>query len=217
MVGQEPYVAIGYQFPYPDPEDLEKQDSSRFPLWHGIYLELKKLLYQAFSKLTMPSLFELAASIHQFLNLLQSDKLSKLLDIEELQQQHSKDDRADKLDDGRRKGFGTPQNILEETETPLRIGVLELSTRASKAMYMDVRRLQDGFSWKIAKNKSELTELGQLVDRNNNINWEEFRSQVLPKINRAITFFRNNHVDVFHCVPPLPCEAPKIVKRLWKS
>ena len=107
---------------------------------------------------------------------------------------------AVKLDDGRRKGFGDRKNIMGDDDTPLKLGVLELSTRACKVLVVDVRNLQDGFTWSAAQNKSDITELGHLVNKDNEIPWVDLERIVLPKIRRAISFMEREDVDVFHCV-----------------
>ena len=107
---------------------------------------------------------------------------------------------ANELDDVCRKEFGNRTNIIGDKDTPVKLGVLELSTRACKALVVDVRNLQYGFRWSAAQNKSHITELGHLLNQDNEIPWVEFERLVLPKIEEAISFIKDEGTDVFHCV-----------------
>ena len=78
---------------------------------------------------------------------------------------------ANELDNVCRKDFGNRTNITGDKDTPVKLGVLELSTRACKALVVDVRNLQYGFRWSAAQNKSHITELGHLINQDNEIPW----------------------------------------------
>ena len=80
---------------------------------------------------------------------------------------------TNELDNGSRKDFGNRTNSIGDKDTPLRLGVLELSTRACKVLVVDVRSLQNGFNWSAVQNKSYITELGRLLDPDNFIVWIE--------------------------------------------
>ena len=108
--------------------------------------------------------------------------------------------RTNELDYGSRKYFENRTNSIGDKDTPLRLGVLELSTRACKVIVVDVRSLQNGFAWAAVQNKSYITELGRLLGPDNKIAWMDFEQLILPKIELAISFLKSKEVDVFHCV-----------------
>ena len=108
--------------------------------------------------------------------------------------------RANELDTGCRKDFENCTNIMGDKDTPLKLGVLELSTRACKVLVVDIRRLQYGFRWAAVQNRAHITELGHLINQDNEIPWIDFERLVLPKIEHALSFMKDEKVDVFHCV-----------------
>lgn len=107
---------------------------------------------------------------------------------------------ANELDNEGRKGFGNRTNIIGDKDTPLKLGVLELSTRACKVLVVDIRHLQYGFRWSAVQNTAHITELGHLLNQDNEIPWTDFERLVLPKIELALSFMKDEKVDVFHCV-----------------
>lgn len=117
----------------------------------------------------------------------QSDGIDRTADANELDSEYSKE-------------FGSRINIMGDNDTPLKLGVLELSTRACKVLIVDIRHLQYGFRWSAAQNRAHITELGHLLNQDNEIPWTDFERLVLPKIEQSLSFMKDKKVDIFHCV-----------------
>lgn len=105
-----------------------------------------------------------------------------------------------KLDDRQTSGIGSAENILHSAQNPSKIAVLELSTRACKLIIANVRRLQQGFKWEAFDNSVDLTDMGQLLNQEDAIPWNDFKRQVLPQIRRKLILVRKEQVDQLYCV-----------------
>jgi exopolyphosphatase/pppGpp-phosphohydrolase len=212
MAGQNPFEIApdpddptllhrgGFSYPSSISMSQHNTEYTYHPLWTNMDAELRTLFFNTFAKDQLPSIWELAASIFRFKEQLVNEKFVTALDFDNHRNTRSTSLKATKIDDGRKKGMGDPQNIFGDAETPFKLGVLELSTRACKVLIADVRNLQDGFTWNACENRSFLTELGQLVTLQGEIPWDDFEELVLPKIQLGRDFLRQHNVDVFHCV-----------------
>ena len=199
---EDPTILHRSSFSYPSSTSMSQHNPeyTYHPLWTNMDAELRTLFFNAFAKNQLPSIWELAASIFRFKEQLVNKKFVSTLEFDEHRNTRITSLKATKIDDGRKKGMGNPQNIFGDAETPFKLGVLELSTRACKVLIADVRNLQDGFTWNACENRSFLTELGQLVTLQGEIPWEDFEELVLPKIQLGRDFLRQHNVDIFHCV-----------------
>ncbi len=210
MAGKDPFTVVQAtdgtikRGPFPYPLAIESQgkyaDDFYYPLWISMYSELRTLFFNTFTKGVVPELIAWGATLYTFLEKLHSNTFTKSLDLEALQSKRMQTERAEKIDDGRRSGTGDPKNIWGDDETPLKLGVLEISTRACKGLVADVRNLRNGFSWTACDNRSFMTELGQLMNIDKEIPWEDFERQALPEIRKGLDFLKKHDVDIFHCV-----------------
>lgn len=187
MAGKEPFTVVQAtdgtikRGPFPYPLTIESQgkyaDDFYYPLWISMYSELRTLFFNTFTKGAVPELIAWGATLYTFLEKLNINTFTKSLDLEDLQSKRMQTARAEKIDDGRRSGTGDPKNVWGDEETPLKLGVLEISTRACKGLVADVRNLRDGFSWTACENRSFMTELGQLMNIDKEIPWEDFQNK----------------------------------------
>jgi|GEM_PF-6825344 len=88
------------------------------------------------------------------------------------------------------------KNILSKSELVVKIGVLEISTRACKLLVADIQQLTKGFHWPAFYNEASLTNTGHLLNQHNIIPWNDFQIKVLPAIQQLIQ--KSNTLQVQH-------------------
>ena len=92
------------------------------------------------------------------------------------------------------------KNILNQSNLVGKIGVLEISTRACKLVVADVQQLTKGFYWKAFYNDATLTNTGHLLNENNELDWSDFRTKVLPSIKMLVKKAKSLQVHHLCCV-----------------
>ena len=88
--------------------------------------------------------------------------------------------------------YPSAQTILRNDTHPIKVGILEISTRACKLLIADIRELQQGFTWDGFRSEGNLTNLGLQVDNSGSIPWESFATAVLPHLQRHLERLRNH-------------------------
>ena len=91
--------------------------------------------------------------------------------------------------------YPSAQTILRNDTHPIKVGILEISTRACKLLIADIRELQQGFTWDGFRSEGNLTNLGLQVDNSGSIPWESFSTAVLPHLQRHLERLRNHNID----------------------
>ena len=91
--------------------------------------------------------------------------------------------------------YMSAQIILRNVNHPIKIAILEISTRACKLLIADIRELQQGFTWDGFRSEGNLTNLGLQMDDNGAIPWESFATAVLPHLQRHLARLRNHNID----------------------
>lgn len=91
--------------------------------------------------------------------------------------------------------YGRAQTILRNDTTPVKIAVLEISTRACKLLIADIRELEQGFTWEGFRNQGNLTNLGMQTEMDGSITWQSFSELVLPHIKRHLARLQNHNID----------------------
>ena len=91
-------------------------------------------------------------------------------------------------------------NVFGRSENPFAIGVLEIGSRACKLVLMDVRDLQDGFTWKAFRNQARLTHLGQLISPSGEMPIEDVDDVLIPVLREQLRLAKQLNVDHLYCV-----------------
>ena len=217
MIGQEPYKdldgnnqnsnLLNGNFPY-----VLNQNHHAAPpngpwqaLWFGMPLELRTLFYNTFKEHQTPILLTLAGGITVFANEIKDKIRSPSIDIDSFTKTMDTVELSTKIDDGRKRGFGRSETILRRTDTPSKLAVLELSTRACKLLIADLHILNhpcvdQQLNWTAFSNKSELTEMGTLLKADNTLPWNDFKKHVMPSIKKMLSIAENERVDRIYCI-----------------
>ncbi len=91
--------------------------------------------------------------------------------------------------------YSRAQTILRNDAHPVKIAVLEISTRACKLLIADIRELEQGFTWEGFRNQGNLTNLGMQTETDGSITWDSFSELVLPHIKRHLARLHNHNID----------------------
>ena len=91
--------------------------------------------------------------------------------------------------------YTSAQTILRNAEHPIKVAILEISTRACKLLIADIRDLQQGFTWDCFRSEGNLTNLGLQIDDDGAIPWESFATTVLPHLQRHLARLQNHNID----------------------
>ncbi len=187
-------------FPYPEgPAALSPPPSAARALhsWALLTPALRALLRSCFASGERPSMAEWFSALGAYETELREGRA-------ELRVEHD-DQRVEAVyrgDDERKRGSGDALNEVLADPHYVKVGILELSTRAVKAMVADLSHLWGGFEWgePCFKNRAELTHTGQLVDAQQRIHLIEFGQRVLPKIEQLRDFLLAEGVSRFYVV-----------------
>jgi hypothetical protein len=98
--------------------------------------------------------------------------------------------------------YGQSLNLIDSEKQPLKIAVLELSSRAVKAMVGNFYYLLSGFKWGKPAfiNQARLTHTEQYLDTQQNLNVQDFRYKVLPEIKKLKQFCEDQKASRIICV-----------------
>lgn len=98
--------------------------------------------------------------------------------------------------------YGISVNTIKADQRPLKIAVLELSSRAVKAMIGNFYYLLDGFKWGKPAfiNQARLTHTEQLLDAQQHLDPQSFRAKVIPEINKLKQFCKDQDVSYIVCI-----------------
>ena len=91
--------------------------------------------------------------------------------------------------------YSSAQTILRNKAHPVKIAILEISTRACKLLIADIRSLEQGFTWEGFRNQGNLTNLGMQTETDGSISWDSFAKLVLPHIKRHLARLQNHNID----------------------
>ncbi len=91
--------------------------------------------------------------------------------------------------------YASARTVLRNNEHPVKIAVLEISSRACKLLIADIRELQQGFTWDAFQNAGRLTNLGMLLTKDKRIPLDKFEESVLPHIEHNLKRLKAQHVD----------------------
>lgn len=91
--------------------------------------------------------------------------------------------------------YTSAQTVLRNADHPIKIAILEISTRACKLLIADIRELQQGFTWDGFRSEGNLTNLGLYAEEDGSIAWETFSNSVLPHLKRHLARLRNHNID----------------------
>ncbi len=83
---------------------------------------------------------------------------------------------------------------------PYKIAILELSTKAVKMMWGEMRRLTYGFDFSHFHNLSNLTNTGDCLDKNSNLEVGKFKQYVLPSIESLLQEAKKEKITHLYCI-----------------
>ena len=170
------------EFLYPMGDfDTEGKSNLFQHLWNLMSYRLRVAFFECFSQNQVLKCSDWIEILETEIHAIQEGQVLPFLDASAF---NEASERPGVLDDGRRKGKGNALNLMYETEVCKRIGVLELSTRAVKALKVSVSDVWQGFKWGAPafENRAVLTHTGQYLDKDKNLNLRAFKSKVLKEI-----------------------------------
>lgn len=178
-------------------EEVTEEGARALRSWALLTPELRALFHTCFVTATPPSVTEWFTALGVYEAALREGRAPLQIDYD--------DQRVEVVyrgDDERKRGSGEALNEVSQEMGEGRVGILELSTRAVKAMVADVARLWGGFEWgePAFNNRAELTHTGQLVDAQQRIHLIEFGQRVLPKIEQLRDFLLSEGVCRFYVI-----------------
>ncbi len=165
--------------------------------WALLTPELRALFHGCFAQGVRPSVTEWFTALGVYESALREGRAALQIECD--------DQRLEAIfrgDDEGQRGSGDALNEVSQELGEGKVGILELSTRAVKAMVVDVGRVWGGFEWgePAFKNRAELTHTGQLVDAQQRVHLIEFGQRVLPKIEQLRDFLVSEGVSRFYVI-----------------
>tara|TARA_R110002051_G_scaffold174602_2_gene244817 strand:+ start:6045 stop:8048 length:2004 start_codon:yes stop_codon:yes gene_type:complete len=108
------------------------------------------------------------------------------------------------------------KTVLDKISTKRKIGVLELSTKAVKLLIgSDEIIKSNGFSFSLFPiKKGILTNTGNLLDGNNNMNLEQFKAKVIPAVKSLLILAKENKITELYTVATAAYRASNNRKKI---
>lgn len=114
-------------------------------------------------------------------------------------------------------GFGEIETVLNNSDYPMTIAVIELSTKAVKMLIGELDKIKaKGFNFKSFKREGWLTNTGKGLDAKNNMNLDFFKSNIIPILNHFIEVLNENNVDVVYTVATAAIRSAENNKNILK-